>query len=429
MVDVRTYFPAGQQLLQAWWVGFLHHDGFIEGASIEEAAMAVAATAAITRRLGGSRTEALLAGVLFATLPAVLLHATCALNDIAACAFILSALALVLHRGGFPMAALAVLVGVGIKPSVAFALPGILVLAWHYRKTNALPSPRVLLAGVLVFAALVGSYGYVLNWRQFGNPLYPVSLFSADAILPGTTVVTRPAPGRLLQTLAALFSKRLFVLDSSVDAVLADQAGWGWTIAIAGFPALAWTLWKAPAWRWPAAGFSLSFLSTLMMVEVDPFNARFVIWFPALLAGAVASRAFCVNPAWALAAVALVGSAANVALTAIPKPFRAGRGDTMYAASWRDRDAWQAFYASRGGDDTSLTYLAATYALARGDFRRPLEHGSAPDADAVVEKMRASGCRYLYVVNVGEPYADAMQRAASTGRLKVLARGWLELIR
>ncbi len=441
MIDVRTFFPAGQQLLQAWWVGFLHNDALTEGASIEQAAMAAAAVLALSRNLGASRVESILAAALFATMPAVMLHATSAMSDMAACGFILAAFALVLRRSGFALAAAATLIGIGIKPSVGFALPGLMLLAWMNRRSAPSVAPRVLIAGVIAFAFLVGAYWYALNWRQFGSPIYPVSM-SGEPVLPDTTVVTRPAFDRLWWSLMALFGQRIWNIVGSLDAPMGHQAGWGYILPVLGLPALAWTAWRSPAWRWPAAAFGLSFLTTLLMVEFDPFNARFVMWAPALMAGVIAARLCSAKPGIAFAVALLLVSTIHIASTATPRPFRAERGTLIRSVPWSERDAWQTFCTFTGTDDVELLksdeptmcvcYLGSVYALARGDFRRRLEHCSDPDA--IVERARATGCRYIYVAfppNLQDRYrhAEALQRATSNGRLKVIAPGWLELVR
>ena len=76
LLDERGYFPAGMQVLQAWWVGFLHHDALIEGAALETLGLSGAAVVALARRLGAARPSALLAASLFATAPAIVIHST-----------------------------------------------------------------------------------------------------------------------------------------------------------------------------------------------------------------------------------------------------------------------------------------------------------------------------------------------------------------
>jgi hypothetical protein len=96
--DVRETFPAGFELLEAWWTVFLHHDFLIEMAGVEFLALAFAAVAALGRTLGLAPRAAAAAGLLYLLTPGVHLLAVSCMNDAPVAALFLSSAALSLPR-------------------------------------------------------------------------------------------------------------------------------------------------------------------------------------------------------------------------------------------------------------------------------------------------------------------------------------------
>ena len=121
----------------------------------------------IARGLGLSRREALVGGLLVATLPIVALQASTAQNDLVVASFLVAVAALLLDKGRAApwLAALATALAVGTKVTAVIGIPLLAAVA-----VLAPPSPaqRGRLLAVLVGAAL-GSYWYVVNWWQTGS--------------------------------------------------------------------------------------------------------------------------------------------------------------------------------------------------------------------------------------------------------------------
>lgn len=131
----------------------------------------VLAVAGIARRLGFTRSAALFAALLTATLAQVALQATTTQNDLTVAALVAVAVYFLLGATlpELALASVAVAIAVGTKPTSVFALPALLGIA-----LLRLPSAKALAqaAGfVLVAFALFGAYGYVLNVVETGKLL------------------------------------------------------------------------------------------------------------------------------------------------------------------------------------------------------------------------------------------------------------------
>jgi hypothetical protein len=445
-IDLRTYFPSGQQLLQAWWVGFLHHDVVIEAASLEWTIAGGAAVASIARRMGFGRPAALLAAALFLTTPASMLHGATAGNDMAASACVLAIAAFLLNApifstsGGLALATL--FLGCGIKPTVGFAAIGLSLIgyrAWHTRSKEPDP-PRRLLFAIATLAALAGSYWYFINWAEFGNPFFPVpvSLFgqSTHVGLLTQTISTGPSLARLTGSVADLFGARLFTVPRDWQITLYQDAGWGFLLPLAGLGTLLWFVWKRTEWRGPAAAFAFALLTTLLLVERDAWNARFLIWFPALFAVALARLAElrCTIP---VAALLLAVAAGHAWETRVPSTFRGEHGANLAALPWRDRTLavilhkkasateWECIRSMDGA--AVLAYNYGIYTLTHSDFGRRVEQTSIADPGLLLSFMQKRNLRYLVAVNV-PILAEQLATLVAQGKLRVICPGWLERV-
>lgn len=452
MLDTRSFFPAGMQVLQVWWTAFLHHDVIIEGASLESAVLAAAATAGLARHLGLSRTGALLAGTLFATTPAALMHATAELNDLPVAALVLAGFALVtaptLSWSALVLAAAALCIGTGVKPTAAFASTGVLLLAilrWRSGRPAGAPIPAA--KGLLALAILAGSYWYLINWVEFGSPTYP-AVASAEGVaeigVGKAKVASRPSLTRMLQSAGDLFGPRLIALGPDVDTRLKETTGWGWTLAIAGLPALLWMVISGGgslSRRLVAGAFILSLAMTLLMVERDPYNARFVLWFAALLAISAAAvvPVSALGYSFPLVALLVAASTVNVVMTAVT-PVVGDRVEalkSMASVSWRERDAGRLFFPLLPADERRLaeiptdpvmciTFNYPVYTLSGADFRRRVDYVVTDRADVLAVRMASAGTPHLLVINVPSIVQRAVEEAEKRGSLRWAAPGWYE---
>ena len=299
----RVFWPSGMELLNAWWAVFLHHELLIETPGLFFHALAVAAVWAIARGAGFSRALAGWAAVLFSVTPAVVVHGTTCLTDLPTAAVFLYLLALwsapatdaETARRRWWLSAAAFCYGLGVKPTIAFMAPGLLVAAWPvFRKTDfsALSSlfrPSRAAMAVAVAAAFLGGFWYVRNAVLFGNPLYPVVMGTEteDGIQSGAFS---------LQSLRAALSMLLVeggILDGRhVIPNLYRMTGWGWTAVCCGIPCSVWMAFRSRRFAWLLAGQVVAVCVVLSMVRPDFSCLRFLLWVPAILCiGAVGAAA------------------------------------------------------------------------------------------------------------------------------------------
>ncbi len=450
--DLRTYFPAGMQLIQAWWVGFLHHDVLIEAASLEWAVLAAAAVAAIGRRLEISRAGSLLAAALFLTTPAATLHATTAMNDIAASACVLAIIAFLTRpeptNGVFAIAALCL--GVGIKPTVGFAAIGLVMLAVPaLRKREAAPAPgegtesrvpRLAWIGAML-AAFVGAYWFLMNFAQFDNPFFPVGVRayggSSRVGLVQQQISSGPSFEKLWGSLRDIVLHRLFTAPATWQVSMMNDVGWGIFLPAVGPVSLAWLLWKKPAWRIPALAMFVGLLTTLLLVENDAWSGRFLVWFVALFALAIAGAIDGARWRHAAAAALVIFAAWHLWATRIPSTFRGEWGATLASMPWRDRNLAvimhkRASPVERALIDSNEPVVCMGYNMGvttamHPDFGRRVEQTTLADAEKLLAFMRERKCRYLWLVNV-PIMGERILPLVVDGRLRLICPGWFEIV-
>jgi hypothetical protein len=125
------------------------------------------AVVGVARGLGLTRGEALLGGLLVATLPVIALQSSTAQNDLVVASFVVAAAVFLLQDGRAApwLAGAAAALAVGTKLTALVGVPLLVAIALvaplaHRRAAR--------LTGVLVGSA-VGGYWYVVNWRQAGS--------------------------------------------------------------------------------------------------------------------------------------------------------------------------------------------------------------------------------------------------------------------
>ncbi len=367
--DVRVWLPAGFQLIETWWVVFLHHDALIELGGIQMLAIALAAVNVLARALG---LHAGFAVFTAAYIPVVSLNVTTCSNDLAVGAMVLSAFALVAARAPHAFEAFPILLGVGIKPTAGMAAGGVILYAVLTGRSR--PRPRVaLLLPLLAGATLVSGFWYARNQHLTGTPFGPV--FGG----PGTMGhVANPNIGleNLWDTLAKFPD---WARDRGIfEALAPDKTAWGWFVLGIGFPVTILSLRASPELRRLALVFFTSWLMVLVCVEDSGQQLRYALWFPVLFALA-AARA----PGRLLVTATLLAGALNLVATVIPR-------ETTYVQGREDfprdlpRDADLAVVFEECG---------YCYPLYNHDYSRRLHYPRS------MEQLRASGARYVYVAD------------------------------
>lgn len=293
----RVYWPAGFELIQTWWAVFPHHDAVVEAAGVPFFMMAIAAVFVIGRNLGLQRLTAAWCAFLFAFTPALALNATSCKNDIAVAALYLYLAAIWTKPVSRRIAGrrwlltfLAVCLGIGIKPTMGFILPGLLWLgAVGFRKTDLRCFRRFKIsrwtAALVAAALLVGSYWYARNWIRFGNPFYPTIV---HVVAAGDNGGGGQQGAFSLASAAEnwqwLWTKKIYDLGGPCNPDLPSMAGWGWFVFSCGAGCFLWGIFVNQRFRWTALSFLTSLLLLFGWVTPDLWNMRFAQWFPALAA-------------------------------------------------------------------------------------------------------------------------------------------------
>jgi hypothetical protein len=288
--DPRTPFPAGFELIETWWVVFLHHDALIEMAGVEFLVLAGAGAFALAREMGWSVKSASIAALFFVLTPGLHLQATSCLNDGPVAALVVASAALILARVPPALILVPVGLGIGIKPTTAYALPGLAVIAWLCRREprTAVPSPRAVWA-VCGAALAVGAAWYLRNWVIFGNPVHPMGLDGMKTATGGTTLQRMgPSVRSLVENLSGLLDVRIYDRINPPNAAGTGNFNWGAAAFAIGAPALVLLLRTEAPLRRLSIGLALSMASVFFLVQYDLWSARFVLFLTVLPALALA---------------------------------------------------------------------------------------------------------------------------------------------
>jgi len=410
-------FPAGFELVETWWVLFLGHDVLIEMAGVEFVALGFAATGALARHVGIGRRASFFAGLLYVVTPGFHLSATSCLNDAPAAALVVTTMTLVAARAPWPLVLVAVGLGVGIKPTYGFALPGAALLAFLLRLEPAVPLNRwafALTAGGL----LLGGFWYVRNIAWYGNPFFPLG---SEHVVNPTAVQLGPRSTSLVDNVGDLVTKRLYDHQGAYGANVDNIAGWGPVAFGVGIPALLLGAAQNHRLRRLAIGFSLSLTCVLLFVQNDPWNLKYVFFFPALLIVAAARLAEMHRPVWMLTAFAF-----GFSFLATILPYDMPPQDllTLARQTWRHRSALEisepripdVVVGCLGG------YRARSYLLYGPDFSRRVVYLRPQSQEDLEETLRLFGIRYLYAAPANADQRAMLDGAVGTLEMRLLGK-------
>jgi len=388
-LDPRVTLPAGFELLETWWVLFLHHDVLIEMAGVEMLLLASCAVYATARELRLGPSVAFAAALLFAVTPGLQVQATSALNDLSAVALTLSTAALVVARAGTPRIAMAVALGAGIKATTLYALPGLVLLGFLERREPSSPPAKPGIArGAAAITALVGGFWYARNLLWFGNPVYPMGTELGRQVQQ-----FGPSVRSLAENLQTLLDVRVYD-RFPVGALHAGNANWGAVAFACGMPALIGWLREDARIRRLGLSLGVSLLCVLALVTMDAWNMRFILFAPALPAIAAARAAAVSGAVRALAAAAAVLCvAASILPSELERPAELAR------SPWRERSTRPSPPAGAPAEPIGAlgSDLLHSYWLYGPDFSRRvvyLREGSS--AAGLLEVLDREGVNVLY---------------------------------
>ncbi len=416
-VHSHVTFPAGFELVEAWWVVFLRHDILIEMAGVEFLILGALFAGALAEAVGLSRSGSMTAGLLFSLVPGMHIQATSCLNDAPVAALVVAAFALV--ASGAPRVLLVWIVGVGlgVKPTFAYAMPGVVALAWILRRSSssAIQSRRWATA-LAVLGTSLGLVWYVRNAVVFGNPLHPVGREGLIDVEGGRWIQLGADGGSFLANLGALFGERIFADSWTVSPTLAGAAGWGWLVVGVGLPAAAWLSLRNRIWAALGAGFCVSLLGILLLVAHDPWFGRFTLFLPAIGCVAAAALAERRKLAWGLVVPLAL---AQYVSTAWPAELGWPGVRALAATPWRERSIARSRADEPWGE--AVVFLGANsgepYALYGPDYSRRVIYVRAETPDEFRRDLVESGALLLYAW----PGTGPQRRILDAG----LQEGWL----
>lgn len=448
----RSFWPANMELIQAWCMVFPRHDAFVELAGLPWYALGGVAVFGMTRLLGCTRAWAAFSAIMFLSTPCLLMHAVSCKNDIVVSAIYLFVVALILRCWRQPAEAsvwmwvgvASLLFGMGVKATMVFLVPGLVVLAGFALLVTSGARPLVTAApgrpvgwavGLMTAAVVLGGYWYVRNWAVFGNPFYPADFRVGAAVVFGDGHGAYQQGGfklgSLLANLRELYLVRL--LDRGVYTPdLTNQTGWGWVFVVCGIPAMLVAVFVSRGYRWLVGAFCVSLLCLIGSVQVDVWNGRFLSWVPAI--GIVA-----VGLAWEqLRGAARQMSYAGLCVACMALNFVSVVGSGQHEAS-----AWASYmrmslrerHASFMGDFAkALRHVPPGEVLGywgRGDswiyplhdahFTRDYRYVPLGPDSSVAGNMRTAGVRYLVILDwTGKVVDRILEKACAAGVVKHL---------
>ncbi|MFH1297337.1 MAG: hypothetical protein ABIJ04_08715, partial [Bacteroidota bacterium] len=300
--EPRAFWPAGFELLQAWFIVFPYHDALIELAGIPYYLLAITSLYSIGRSLKLNTVYALLICVLYASTPSVLLNSLSCKNDIAIAGLFLFMTAVIMDYVVCPEALLkrsfiffiAFIFGMGVKPYLLFISPGLMVLIvwayWKTRREKRSSGDRIplCLIPVIILGLTMTGYWYVRNYMLFSNPFHPADFSLFGQLIFGTGHGWGQQGTFKLSSMASglkeIFTERIFDRIGRFDPDLGMKAGWGWFCFAGGIPTAFAALFLNRAYCVTAISFFLSLACLFGWVNNDPWNMRFTLWFPAIFA-------------------------------------------------------------------------------------------------------------------------------------------------
>jgi hypothetical protein len=420
--DTHASFPAGFELIETWWVVFLHHDVLIELAGVEFLALGAVSTYSLARWVGLSTRSAGLAALGWTLTPAIQVHATSCLNDGPVAALVLATAAMLAACAPRAMLLIPVGLGIGIKPTFAYAVPGLLVF-WSIVRGSGPPlkndAPK-LAVSLGFLSVLVAASWYLRNLVWFGNPLHPIG---TEGLLGPSGLVKiqfGPSLRSAVANLTELVTHRIYDRDYPYGPLLINISGWGPAAFSGGLVGAVTALRDRRSFRWLAAAFGVSLLSVLCLIRDDPWNGRFVLFFPALLSIALAALV----QRFALSLVVLVPALllefAGTMVTA-ELPWRDAR--RLARVGWRERSL-APLYGIAVNADSVAYYVSGpwhkrgeSYLLYGPDFSRRVIYLQANSSIQLIGQMRAARTRLLYASSTTAKRDALLETAVREGYL------------
>jgi len=418
-------FPAGFELIETWWVVFFHHDVLIEMAGVEFLVLAAAATYSMARSLSMPPPWAFFAALLYALIPGLHLTATSCLNDGPAAALVVASAAVIIARLPDGLLLMTAGLGLGIKPTYGFTLPGLILLRVWTHRVSGPPMPAPLRLGVALasMGLVAGGYWYARNGIEFGNPFHPLG-----GTPDGNPVAVQFGPSlrSFWLNLSDLVGVRAYDHRAPYGANVDHSAGWGPVPFACGVVALLVGARTQEPLRRLAAAFAVSLACCLLFVRNDPWCLKYVFFFPAVLCLATASLSQTSPAVLGIATAALMFSFVG---TMSPYDLSLDGVRVLASQGWRGRTALLLSEPPLRGPEVACFggFRANSYLLYGPDFSRRVAYLRVASGAALMEEMAAEGVRILYAVPEDDAQRGILEAAIRTGGLVHLGGSFYEL--
>jgi hypothetical protein len=415
-VHPHVTFPAGFELVETWWVVFLHHDVLIEMGGLEFLALASSATYALARYLGLSQSGSGFAALAYALVPGLNLSATSCLNDVPVAGLVLSTAALVLWRASFWMVLLSAGLGMGTKATYLYTLPGWFFLSLLVWREAKLKSPSVGWCVSLAFlSVMVGLFWYARNAIWYENPFYPVGSFGYDQ--EAVAVQVGPKLSSLWRNFSDLIETRITDSRGAYGAFVDNIAGWGPLVFACGPLSLFLGLFEDRGVRRLSLSFGVALVSCFLLMIHDLWSLRYVFFFPALLCIATARLA---EKHQGVRRIAFAAMGFSFVGTLLPYDIPLKDLKALAAQPWRTRTTLLIREPELGEGPVACFggYSANSYLLYGPSFSRRVVFLRSTSPDDLVEDMRRAGAEILYAAPMGGRQEEILRRCIRGGRLK-----------
>lgn len=429
-VDTHAAFPAGFELVETWWVAFLHHDVIIEAAGIEFLILAFVAAFALAKELKLSDHWAVFAALAFAMMPGLNLQATSELNDLPMTALVVSTAALLMADTPVPLVLLPIGLGIGIKGTFLFALPG---LAWIWisgRLPKIKRHARMTAVTFAIIAIAAGGFWYARNAVWFGNPLHPMTTSGVTETSGYVTIRFGVSAAGAYENFSELIETRLGDREAAYSALSRRVSGWGALAYACGLPAMLVILRRDARFRRLALGLAISLVSTLLLVQHDDWFARFVLFFAVAPMLATAMLASGDRRILILAVPALL---LQFASTMVPEELQRFRVEGLARQPWSSRTLAPLFDVRMEGAGDAIGYYAdnvgEAYWCYGPDYARRVVYLRATTPEALVEEMKQGGVKLFYAVPGTVARQQVLNDAVRSGALVFVSKQIYSLAR
>jgi hypothetical protein len=395
--DYCAPFPAGFELIETWWVVFLHHDVLIEMAGVEFAVLAFLAVRLLAEGLGMSPRSAFLSATLYVLTPTFNVQSVACLNDAPVAALVLSLVAFVVTRAHPILLALPLGLVAGLKATGLYTLSGWVVVAFLLRKQPfSRPASVRAVLPLAVIALAVGAFWYLRNFVWYGNPVYPVKSGPLSYFERLYYIQVGPSVGSLWGNLGDLVSDLIYDRRHGYSPLSAGVAGWGIVPFSLGALAVLHEIRGDRKMRQVAGGFLISVVTVLLMVKTDAWFARFILFVPALACIAVVRMAERMRPAAVLLAL---GAGVQFVGTTLPQHHPAEKILSLMKMSWRTRSSAGLFRIDPTEEPVGVyaPLRSPVYLLYGPDYSRRVEYLRVRAPSELAEEMDRRGLRLVFV--------------------------------